>query len=376
MAHRPAAPLQPADDMLIAPALPSSLRSGAAASAPLLLVDERAARRGALRKLLAAASGVEIVEAADGEEALRACAMQRFALIVLDVQLPGLDGFEVARLLAANPDQRETPILFVTDDYLTDMQRLRGYPFGPVDCIARPVNEQIIQSKVRVFAELWKSQQQLHELLGALAERNKKLEDEIAERRRIETLVRHQAQHDALTSLPNRILFLDRLDTALERAARHQENFALLYIDIDGFKPVNDNHGHQVGDELLRQIALRLGKGVRKTDTVARLGGDEFAVILEEVASDRAALQVGLKLCEIVSQPYALDMPDGLVTVRVGASIGVSIFPSHGHLRNDLINAADAAMYRAKRGGKNHAVLAEAQSGLVGVMRDRLAARI
>ena len=355
--------------------LPLVQRSAVQSRAKLLLVDDKLTSRTALRRVLAAACEVEIIEACDGEEALRACAEHPFALIVLDVRLPGLDGFDVARVLAADPQRRETPILFISDAYLDDMQRLRGYPFGPVDCVARPVNEQILQSKVRVFTDLWKSQNQLHELLEALAERNKKLEEEIAERRRIETLVRHQAQHDALTSLPNRILFLDRLDTALERAARHHENFALLYVDIDGFKPVNDNHGHQVGDELLRHIAQRLGKGVRKTDTVARLGGDEFAVILEEVASDRAALQVGLKLCEMLAQPYALDMPDGLVTVRIGASIGVSIFPDHGQLRNDLINAADAAMYRAKRGGKNHAVMAEAPSGSTVQMRERLALR-
>ena len=242
------------------------------------------------------------------------------------------------------------------------MARIKGYAFGAVDYMAKPLDEHVLASKLRVFIDLWRSKRQLHELLGVLEERNRKLEDEVVERRRIETLVRHQAQHDALTSLPNRILFLDRLDTALERATRHHENFALLYIDIDGFKPVNDRHGHLIGDELLREISKRLSRQVRKTDTVARLGGDEFAVILEEVTQDAAALQVGEKICAALAQPYTLSIFDEPTTIHVSASIGVAIFPEHGKERNDLINAADAAMYRAKRGRRNQAALAQVPS--------------
>ncbi len=343
------------------------------ARAKVLIVDDVQANRALLRHTLPQGE-VDVLEASSGTEALACCGEHDFALILLDVRMPGMDGFELAAQLSRDPQTRETPIIFVTAADGGELARDRSYEFGAVDYITKPVNEQVLASKLRVFVELWRSKRQLHQLLGVLEERNRKLEDEIVERQRIETLVRHQAQHDALTSLPNRILFLDRLDTALERAARHHENFALLYIDIDGFKPVNDNHGHLVGDELLRQIGQRLSKGVRKTDTVARLGGDEFAVILEEVANDRAALQVGLKLCEMMAQVYLLDMPDGIVSVRIGASIGVALFPDHGRQRNDLINVADAAMYRAKRSGKNHALLAEAPSSSVKRMLDRLAA--
>ncbi len=342
--------------------------------AKVLVVDDLQANRSLIRYTLPPGE-VDVIEASSGPEALAACREHEFALMLLDVRMPGMDGFELAALLRNDPATRDTPIIFVTAAG-DDLSHVRGYEFGAADYMAKPLNEQVLAAKLRVFVELWRSKRQLHQLLGVLEERNQKLEEEIAERRRIETLVRHQAQHDALTMLPNRILVLDRLDTALERAARHQENFALLYIDIDGFKPVNDNHGHQVGDELLRHIALRLGKNVRKTDTVARLGGDEFAVVLEEIANDRAALQVGLKICEALAAPYALEVSEGLTTVRIGASIGVSIFPDHGRSRNDLINTADAAMYRAKRSGKNHALLAEAPSGSTQLMRDRLAARL
>ena len=173
--------------------------------------------------------------------------------------------------------------------------------------------------------------------------------------------VRHQAQHDALTSLPNRILFLDRLDTALERATRHNESFALLYIDIDGFKPVNDTYGHQVGDELLKAIALRLRGKVRQEDTVARLGGDEFAIVLEGVVDPQGAAQ---RLCESIGseirRPYELMTPTGPQIIEVGASIGLAMFPPNGDSREQLIRAADEAMYAAKRGGRNRCVLASA----------------
>ncbi|MES2684902.1 MAG: diguanylate cyclase [Pseudomonadota bacterium] len=359
-------PIQP-------PAPPRELPASAH-RAKVLIVDDVAANRALIRHTLPPGE-VEAVEASSGEQALAICRDEEFALILLDVRMPGMDGFELAAALSRDAHTRETPIIFVTAADGGDMARLKSYQFGAVDYITKPVDEQVLTSKLRVFVELWRSKRQLHQLLGVLEERNKKLEQEITERQRIETLVRHQAQHDALTSLPNRILFLDRLDTALERATRHHENFALLYIDIDGFKPVNDTHGHQVGDELLRHIAQRLAKAVRKTDTVARMGGDEFAVILEEVGTGHAALQVGLKLCESLAQPYDLDMLDGLVQVRIGASIGVALFPDHGRARNDLINVADAAMYRAKRSGKSRAVLADPQGGSNLLTHERLATR-
>lgn len=349
-------------------ATPEALR------AKVLVVDDVLANRALIRHCLPR-DEVEVIEAATGLEALAACREHEFALILLDVRMPGMDGYELAAALSRDSKTRETPIIFITASVGDDPIHHRGYELGAVDTLAKPVNEQVLLSKLRVFVELWRSKRQLHQLLEVLEERNKKLEEEVVERRRIETLVRHQAQHDALTSLPNRILFLDRLDTALERAERHHENFALFYIDIDGFKPVNDAFGHQVGDELLRHIGQRLSRAVRKTDSVSRLGGDEFAVVLEEVVSAQAALQVALNICELLAEPYTLDMADGAVTVCIGASIGVSIFPEHGRQRDDLINAADTAMYCAKRNGKNNAVLAASEQATVTYIGDLLAVR-
>lgn len=325
----------------------------------ILVVDDTPANLVAMRRLLSRVDAV-LVEAGSGNEALAATLDNEFALILLDVNMPEMDGFEVASYLAGEAHTRETPIIFVTAALVDDLNRLKGYSFGAVDYIAKPINDTILLSKVKVFLDLYRGKQQLRALLGELNERNRQLQAEIAERRRAEDQVRHQATHDGLTGLPNRSLFMDRLGQALERSRRGQRAFALLYIDIDGFKPVNDTHGHQAGDQLLQAIAVRMAQRVRQSDTVARLGGDEFAVILEEsVDSPGVALQTAEQMCELLRQPYAIN--HGL-RVEVGASIGVSCYPEHAagaaDAREALIRAADNAMYRAKRSGKNRSVLA------------------
>ena len=177
--------------------------------------------------------------------------------------------------------------------------------------------------------------------------------------------VRHEATHDALTGLANRVLFIDRLETALERGARRDTPFALAYLDIDDFKPVNDTHGHGVGDALLQAIASRLGEGLRGEDTLARLGGDEFALILEQSLAPLAAV---VRLCDDVvariREPFDLDVPDGPVQVQVGASMGIAVYPDHGRSVRELVTAADTAMYAAKRAGKNRCRTAEVPPSL------------
>lgn len=328
----------------------------AAVRPKILVVDDTPANLLVMRKLLAR-SDAEVVEVASGVDALSACLDQEFALILLDVNMPEMDGFEVASLLAEEERNKLTPIIFVTAAYSDDIHRLKGYHAGAVDYIAKPINDQILLSKVRVFLDLWSARRDLRELAETLAERNRRLALEVAERERAEALVRHQAHHDGLTGLPNRVLFMDRIEGAFERARRHYEQFAVLYIDIDGFKSVNDHHGHAAGDELLRLIAERLSELIRKSDTVARLGGDEFAMIIEQLHDPQSVLLTGRKICDAISRPFTLGA-EGPV-VQVGASVGVAQFPAHGQARHELLHAADEAMYRAKRGGKNRCELAE-----------------
>jgi diguanylate cyclase (GGDEF)-like protein len=325
----------------------------------ILVVDDTAANLVAMRRLLAH-SGAQIIEARSGNEALALCLDHRFALILLDVNMPDMDGFEVAALLAEAEQLRETPIIFVTAAYADDLNRLKGYHSGAVDYIAKPINDVILQSKVRVFLELYAARAELKQAMDELAERNQQLTQEVAERELIEAMVRHQASHDMLTGLPNRVLFHDRLHVAIQRAHRHDGRFALACIDIDGFKNVNDTHGHPAGDALLQEIAARLSTHLRGNDTVARLGGDEFALILEDIEEPQLALQLCQKLCVALGEPYTLSINGRSVDVRVGASIGIAPYLPDDRQDADeqLIHAADRAMYEAKRGGKNRCVLA------------------
>ncbi|MDQ6700103.1 MAG: diguanylate cyclase [Acidobacteriota bacterium] len=170
------------------------------------------------------------------------------------------------------------------------------------------------------------------------------------EHRQLADQLSYRAQHDNLTGLPNRYLFEDRLEQALAISGRQSTMFALLFIDLDGFKDVNDQWGHAAGDELLKRVAERLQTNVRRSDTVARIGGDEFTVILNDIGSRDAAAEVGEKLLRAFHDPFVLDNHVGLVT----PSIGISVFPDDGCDSATLKRNADAAMYHVKEEGRNN----------------------
>ncbi|MDO9199306.1 GGDEF domain-containing protein [Rhodoferax sp.] len=159
----------------------------------------------------------------------------------------------------------------------------------------------------------------------------------------------HLAQHDSLTGLPNRALFDDRLRQAVSQARRDQTRLALLFVDLDGFKAINDTCGHHVGDLLLSAVAKQMQACVRNVDTVGRLGGDEFVVLLTHVEGDQDALLVAGKICTALNQPFDLDGG----SLVISASIGVAVYPEHGSDELTLSKSADAAMYLAKVSGGN-----------------------
>jgi diguanylate cyclase (GGDEF)-like protein/PAS domain S-box-containing protein len=180
----------------------------------------------------------------------------------------------------------------------------------------------------------------------------------------------HMAHHDPLTALPNRLLFHDRLQHAIERAAREGEQLAVMFIDLDRFKNVNDTLGHHVGDALLKKVALALGRRLRHGDTLARLGGDEFIVLLENVAGEAGSAQVAEKLMTMFEQPFMVAEHELFVT----GSVGISLYPDDAGDVNMLIRNADVAMYQAKaRGRNNFRFYAPSMSG-EGVERLRLEA--
>jgi diguanylate cyclase len=161
--------------------------------------------------------------------------------------------------------------------------------------------------------------------------------------------LRNIALYDNLTGLPNRLLFEDRMEQAMVRSGRSGKLCALMFIDLDRFKPVNDSFGHHVGDELLKAVAGRLANCVRKEDTVARAGGDEFIVVLGELAKREDAALIGGKILQQLSQPFTVERHE----LEISCSIGISVFPDDGKTLLALMSNADVAMYHAKEAGRN-----------------------
>lgn len=177
---------------------------------------------------------------------------------------------------------------------------------------------------------------------------------DITERKEMEAQLLYAAGHDDLTDLPNRTLLLDRLQTSLTLAEREQVGLSVLFIDIDGFKDINDGYGHAVGDLLLQQIAKRLGDCIRKSDTVGRLGGDEFLIILNKVNSAVSAALVAEKIRATLAEAFVIEGS----SLSVSASIGIARYPESGKQPLDLVQSADQAMYQAKNNGGDKVILA------------------
>ena len=451
----------------------------------VLVVNDRDDQRQTIRAMLARL-GLVIVEADSGRAALRAVLAQTFALILMDVQMPSMGGYETANLLRQHSQTRETPIIFVTAFAREDTETLTAYASGAVDFIFTPLAPEVLRAKVLVFVNLFKQAQELRLRSEELRSRSEELQGSLAsvsalnaalrsseastqavldnvadgvltmgstgliesfnrsarglfgftgvdligqpfsslmapetqervrqltaaqrgplngdgsESRAIETLgrrrdgstftmeveqgqlalgdrtvtisfvrdvsarraytegLKHQALHDDLTGLANRVLFGEHLEHALATSLRTNQPGAVFAMDLNGFKRVNDTVGHEHGDMLLKQVAERLVGVLRKTDTVARLGGDEFAILLGGSTDLAVASAVAYKLQQTCATGFQLDGE----FVHVSASIGIALFPEHGNTTAELLRRADLAMYVAKRSGTGHAVCDAAQ---------------
>jgi len=168
---------------------------------------------------------------------------------------------------------------------------------------------------------------------------------DITERKRAEERLYHFANHDPLTNLPNRLLFHDRVTRAIEHAKRYHSKLALLYLDLNGFKLVNDKHGHSAGDQFLQEMSVRLSSNIRNADTIARIGGDEFAVLLTGIADHDSVSEAILKIRKLIEMP--IEINEHLLSVT--ASIGFALFPEQGDAFDELLHQADTSMYRTKR---------------------------
>jgi len=172
---------------------------------------------------------------------------------------------------------------------------------------------------------------------------------DITKSRQDEDRFRHLAFHDALTNLPNRSLLMNRLDHQIAKAEREQSRLAVLFLDLDRFKAVNDSLGHDIGDDLLRMVAQKLQSQVRQSDTVSRLGGDEFVILLDDPTSMEELVQIMNRIILSINEPIEIKGK----TTQVGTSIGIAMFPADGHSPEELIKRADTAMYAAKKAGRN-----------------------
>jgi diguanylate cyclase (GGDEF)-like protein len=193
----------------------------------------------------------------------------------------------------------------------------------------------------------------MHHLPGSDARIISTIAHDIRELKSTQAQLEHQATHDPLTGLPNRPLFQELGEQALARSDRYGTTVAVLFLDLDRFKPVNDSFGHAVGDELLVQIAARLRASVRRGDVVARFGGDEFVVVCEHPAGQSEMLELARRLIDALSEPVTI----GSVSASVGASVGIAIGGGGRVTIDTLIRDADAALYQAKEDGRGRAVL-------------------
>lgn len=202
---------------------------------------------------------------------------------------------------------------------------------------------QAVEDKVHDAAERLSA---VNQALEAEVSTRHVLEAQLATATHAEQAARHAALHDALTDLPNRTLFENRLEHGLAQAKRHDRTLALMFLDLDGFKKINDVHGHDVGDAVLQTTANRLKAHARGDDTVSRFGGDEFLYLLTEIDGDQDAVSVAQKIANAIQSPIGLHGSELIVK----PSIGIAIFPRDGTSASALIKSADTAMYKAKRG--------------------------
>jgi two-component system cell cycle response regulator len=294
-------------------------------NASILIVDDQESNVSLLEQLLSEAGYACVASTMNPQEVCALHRKHRYDLILLDLKMPGMNGFEVMEGLKAIEPEGYLPVLVIT---ALPAQNLRALQAGAKDFISKPFDLAEVLIRVHNMLEV--------RLLHEAARNNGKV---------LESL----ALHDPLTGLANRRLLTDRMSMALVHARRNKSAMAVVYLDLDGFKQINDTLGHGAGDVLLKMAATRLVATVREGDTVARLGGDEFMIALWHVSGADDAATVALKVIEAVSQPYGIEGH----TVSITTSAGVSIYPVHGKDADTLMKSADLALYEAKRAGKN-----------------------
>jgi diguanylate cyclase (GGDEF)-like protein len=322
----------------------------------ILLVDDIADNRNILARRFQKRH-FDTVEADCGITALGLIAARSFDAVLLDVVMPDMSGLEVLRKIREKHSANTLPVIMVTaNNQSADI--VEALELGANDYIAKPVEFAVALARIKAQVErkrageaLILANEQLErrvvERTVRLSEANDRLRDEVAARERSEAQTRYLAHHDALTGLGNRLLFREELRRALAEERKAEVPLAILFVDLDGFKGVNDAHGHSIGDTLLKMVARRMLDSLGDSVRIARLGGDEFAILQTSCAQPEGAISLAEQILQMISAPCAIDA----YNLTVEASVGIVVNDRGNEDAEFLLKAADLAMYRAKGDG-------------------------
>jgi diguanylate cyclase (GGDEF)-like protein len=286
----------------------------------ILVVDDTPADCHFMAAILTA-QGYRVRTVHSGQRALEEVDAAPPDLILLDINMPGMDGFELCRRLKQSLQHASIPVIFISAYDDTDI-KVSAFNCGGIDYVTKPLRVAELKARIHAHLQLKRAQDRLG----------------------------YQAGHDPLTGLPNRSLLADRLHQAITFAERYGGHVAVAYIDLDKFKEVNDRFGHKAGDQLLVEAAYRLQACVRESDTIARIGGDEFVIVFYDRSTELATAHVMQRILDSIAEPILFDG----CAVTPSCSIGFASYPDDGRDVDTLMRNADTAMYRAKELGRHN----------------------
>lgn len=359
-----ALPLQRVEQMPIDHPLDEKQRAANGNKGRLLIVDDVRENREILRRRFER-QGFVATEASGGIEALDLIARESFDLVLLDVMMPDIAGIEVLAHIRSQYSPGMLPVIMVTAKTQSEdiIEALKG---GANDYITKPVDFAIALARVITQIDRKRAEEKIHQMNEELSRANEALEcrvsdrtkdlvqanqqlrGEMEQREKSQENIVHLAHHDALTGLGNRLLLHKQLSDAVTHRQRHGGHLAVLFIDLDGFKTINDTLGHSTGDSVLKHLASRLRNTLREGDHIGRLGGDEFAIIQMGGEQPKEATALAARLIEVIKAPFSIDNQ----RLVVGASIGIAVAEGNYQDPDQLVRAADLAMYRAKADGR------------------------